>query len=165
MAWAELFALRNAGLSNDAFSNATSHTTKGSEAASQLPAGGRDAFKGYWFTLTAMTHEQDMQCARNIILQNGGKLFTARVLSLVTNKAADSLFAVCPVSLPLHQLDALRKQPQFQIGDSSACSRPCWLVMSLQRACSCLLPSLFLHMPYYSCSHLYLHCDASHCVS
>ena len=77
------------------------------------------ALKGCWFTLTALEEGEDIRDAKDMIVQNGGRLFAQNTHQLVVGKPPETIFAMCPMGLPAHRLDTLRRQRDFQLGECS----------------------------------------------
>lgn len=91
-----------------------------SAALTQAPSqavGSKGAFKGCYFTLAAV-EDKDLQTAKDMILQDGGRLFARTSYQLVADKAQDSQrFAVCPFGLPRSKLELLEKLEDFRLGE------------------------------------------------
>lgn len=85
--------------------------------ASTQGMGSKGAFKGCHFTLAA-ADEEEKQLAKNMILQDGGRIFTHTSCQLVRDKALDThIFAVCPMGLPRSKLVTLEKLEDFRLGE------------------------------------------------
>ncbi|KAK9804480.1 hypothetical protein WJX73_007384 [Symbiochloris irregularis] len=99
--------------------------------ASSQAIGNMGAFKGCHFTLVA-TEEKDKHMAKNMILQDGGRLFTHTSCKIVADKASDTqIFAVCPMGLPRSKLDALEKLEDFRLVPAANRVTMTWLDKSM----------------------------------
>lgn len=89
-------------------------TGSGGAAAGGGEGAPTQIFAGCYFTISALAGTSEDVEASQIVLQNGGRCFTAETAASMVG--CSTVYAVCPFSLPPARLHELRMQPDFRIG-------------------------------------------------